>query len=50
MSNDEHGDGIILLTGYTPADAAVLVEADRDPEHRRPVEFPEDSCRRTAIR
>ncbi len=38
---DEQSDGVVLLTGYEPADASVLADADADPEHRRRFEFPE---------
>jgi RimJ/RimL family protein N-acetyltransferase len=34
-------DGVVVLSQFHPADAAVLCEADRDPEHRRRFEIPE---------
>ena len=33
-------DGVITLTLFAPSDAPVLLEADRDAEHRRRFDFP----------
>jgi RimJ/RimL family protein N-acetyltransferase len=35
-------DGVVVLGSYELADAPVLVEADRDSEHRRRFDFPDD--------
>ncbi len=35
-------DGVITLTFFTPSDAAALLEADGDAEHRRRFDFPDD--------
>ena len=37
-----NSNGTIYLDAYRLDDAAVFVEVDRDPEHRRRFEFPED--------
>jgi hypothetical protein len=34
-------DGVVALGLFEPDDAPVLVEADRDPEHRRRFDFPD---------
>lgn len=36
----EHSDGVVSLSRFRQADAAVLFEADHDPEHRRRFDFP----------
>lgn len=38
----KHTDGVVALGLFELADAPALVELDRDPEHRRRFEFPED--------
>jgi RimJ/RimL family protein N-acetyltransferase len=38
----EHTDGVIVLSLFDRADAATLLEADSDPEHRRRFDFPDD--------
>jgi RimJ/RimL family protein N-acetyltransferase len=35
-------DGIVVLTLFVPGDAPVLCDGDRDPEHRRRFEIPDD--------
>ena len=42
MNPDSPSDGVVILTPFTPQDAASLREVDEDHEHRRRFDVPDD--------